>query len=133
MADIEALADSILKMSPPVALMAGLNALMYYLRRTPHVPNWLVPWLIMLLGAVIYPTITQRHEMLFTVPYPIVAQAITGLLIGFAAIGSHRLFEQTMWRFGYDRNGHQSSGENKETDLKTRPRRKHDQSPDVGL
>lgn len=127
--------ESFQKMSPPVALMVGLNAVMYYMRRTPKIPNWMVPWLIMLLGAITYPAITHRQEMIFTVPYPIVAQAITGLLIGFAAIGSHRLFEQTMWRFGYEKNGnaseHKTSGESKETDLKERPRRHN--SPDVGL
>lgn len=84
-------------------------------------------------GSILYPLITNQSEMIFRVPYPLVAQAITGFLIGFAAIGSHRLFEQTVWRFGFDRKGddHQVSGESKETDLKTRPP-KHNR-PDVGL
>lgn len=105
MADIEALVDSILKMSPPVALMVGLNSVMYFLRRTPKLPMWLVPWIIMFLGSTIYPLITHSGDMIFSVPYPVVAQAIIGLIIGFSAIGSHRLFEQTVWRFGLDKNG----------------------------
>jgi hypothetical protein len=139
MSDLEALVDSILKMSPPVALMVGLNSLMYYLRRTPHIPLWLVPWVIMILGAVTYPMITNSGDMIFTVPYPLVAQSIIGFIIGFAAIGVHRLFEQTMWRFGYDKNGgngtsqHKATGEKFETDLKKRPTEKRDPPPDVGL
>jgi hypothetical protein len=135
MSDAQALVESIVRMSPPVALVAGLNAFMYFARRTPKMPKWLVPWIVMGSGAIIYPLITEQGEMIFKVPYPIVAQAITGLLVGFAAIGTHRIFEQTMWRFGYEKNGNSVAHEveKHETDIRTRSKEKRHDPPDVGL
>lgn len=137
MSDFGALMDSIVTMSPSVALMVGLNALMYYLRRTPHIPKWVVPWIIMVLGSILYPLIMSRKDdAVFNVENPVVAKYIIGFIVGFAAIGSHRLFEQTMWRFGYDRNGNGNTDnfeESKTSDLKTRRSRRHDDPPDVGL
>lgn len=122
-------------MSPPVALVAGLNAFMYFARRTPKIPKWLVPWLTMGSGAVVYPLITDQAEMIFRVPYPVIAQAITGFLIGFAAIGSHRLFEQTMWRFGYEKNGTPKDHDTAQIVKTEEDKKRHrpPPSPDVGL
>lgn len=134
MSDIEALVDSILKMSPPVALVVGLNAIMYYLRRTPKIPKWIVPWLIMLLSAIIYPLVTHRKDMIFSVPYPVVAQIVIGLIIGFAAIGTHRLFQQTIWRLGYDKNENgEQVFESTDTEIRRRSRKRDDPPGDVGL
>lgn len=100
MDDIEALVESIIKISPPMALMLALNAMLYFLRQTPIVPNWLASWIIVWSGAFIYPLISKPGLITADVPYPVVANGMTGFLIGFSAVGSHRTFQQAVQRFG---------------------------------
>lgn len=101
MNDASALMNQLLELSPPVAFLLALNALLFVLRKTPQVPNWSLQWVALAVGTFVYPMITDPAKVSFAVQNPKVAQAITGFLIGFAAIGTNKWFRDRLEQLGF--------------------------------
>lgn len=78
---------SITGATPAVALMIVLNGLGFILKAIPQIPNKLIPLVLFLLGAAVYPTIGNYHAATHT-PWPLMS--VYGAGIALAAIG---LFE----------------------------------------
>lgn len=100
-----ALVNQLLDLSPPVAFLLALNSLLFVLRKTPQVPNWSLQWVALLVGTLLYPQLTDPAKVSFAVASPVVAQHVTGFLIGFAAIGTNKWFRDRLKQFGFSSNG----------------------------
>lgn len=87
--DIKVLLD----LSPPVALMFSLNLIFLFLKRSPRIPNDIIPWISPLLGMFVYPWITEPGKVAFAVRSPLAAQMVTGFLVGLAAVGANQWFK----------------------------------------
>jgi hypothetical protein len=80
--------EEILELSPPVALTVALNLVGVFLKKSP-INDWLIPFILMVLGAVVYPFICETAKVSYQVTYPVILNAIYGLCIGGLAVGIH--------------------------------------------
>lgn len=85
--------SAILKMSPPVLLLAGLNLVGWVVKQTP-LARWTIPCLLLLLGAAVWPFMGDWRKIGFDVPYPVVMMVFQGLCIGGGAVGIHQGIKQ---------------------------------------
>jgi hypothetical protein len=76
----------LLELSPPILLALALNLVGYALRQSP-VPNWLIPFLLMLIGAGTAP-------FLFTGPGTMAQRILQGLVLGGFAVGLNQAWRQ---------------------------------------
>ena len=89
--------DQITQLSPPVALAAALWFLGAFLKRSP-VPDWLIPFLLPLVGAIAFPFIADTSEVNFNVRSPAMFHAILGFCIGGAAVAMNEAGKQFLNR-----------------------------------
>lgn len=89
--------DSLLDLSPPVALLAALNAFGYALKKSP-LQNWIIPIALPILGGVLYPLISETARVSHSVNNPTVFNGVIGFLIGSAATGFNQALRQFVWR-----------------------------------
>ena len=85
--------DQITQLSPPVALAAALWFLGAFLKRSP-VPDWLIPFLLPLVGAIAFPLIADVSEVNFNVKSPAAFQAVIGFCIGGASVAMNEAGKQ---------------------------------------
>ena len=91
----------ILQASPPLALAVALNVVGEALKRSP-VPNWMLPLILPLLGALAYPFIAEAGKVNYEVARPDVLLGIYGFCIGAASVGLNQMFRQFLGRRGAD-------------------------------
>lgn len=84
--------ESILQLSPTVALVVALNIFGTALKKSP-ISNWLIPYLLLLAGAIVYPLIADP-KLYVTVTNPLALKTIHGFLIGGCSTGIHQAFRQ---------------------------------------
>lgn len=89
--------DQITQLSPPVALAAALWFLGAFLKRSP-VPDWLIPFLLPLVGAIAFPFIADTSEVNFNVRSLAMFHAILGFCIGGASVAMNEAGKQFLNR-----------------------------------
>lgn len=77
--------DYVTKMPEHLLLILVLNVIGMLLKRTPGVPNKMIPALLVLLGACLYPMIGKPGQISPELRNPTAMLAIYGVLLGFAA------------------------------------------------
>lgn len=90
--------QELLKLSPPVILVLGLNFLGLGLKKSP-MPNWTIPIILSLTGLVVYPHIAETGSVGFEVRNPDVLLAVYGFALGAASVGLNQVFRQIFGRF----------------------------------
>ncbi len=83
--------NELLDFSPPLALAAALNLLGIALKKSP-IANWLIPLLLPVIGAGVYPLISQPLH--YQCAHPIVLMAIYGFVIGSGSVGLNQIVRQ---------------------------------------
>jgi len=81
--------QDILEMAPPVAMALCLNIVGMALKKSP-VANWLIPWILIALGAVVFPFVSDYSKINFQCKNPMVLNAIYGAAIGGLSVGLHQ-------------------------------------------
>lgn len=87
----------ILQASPPVALAVGLNVLGYILKKSP-VANWMIPIILSLLGALVFPYISDVGKINFQCRQPMVLLGVYGFCIGAGSVGLNQMARQFLGR-----------------------------------
>jgi prepilin signal peptidase PulO-like enzyme (type II secretory pathway) len=93
---------TLLQSSPPIALAIGLNLLGLALKTSP-IKNWLIPILLPVMGAAVYPFISEQGAINFQVKNPDALQAVYGFVIGAGSVGLNQMLRQFTGR--KDENG----------------------------
>lgn len=65
------------------------NAVGLLLKRSP-VQNWVIPWVALGLGVVLYPLIGDPSQVPWNVRSPLAHSLVLGGLIGWASVGGHQ-------------------------------------------
>ena len=92
--------QQLLELSPLLLIWFGINLLMWVAKRIPQVPNWSIPLIALVIGAVALPLFTDPGKVLFSVRCPVCLQVFQGACVGLASVGTHQLFRQIVGRFG---------------------------------
>lgn len=78
------LLNQILEMSPAALFVLGFNGLGLALKKSP-VANWMIPYILAAVGALLWPCISDPSKVSYTMKYPVVYQALVGaVLAGFS-------------------------------------------------
>lgn len=88
------LINDLVHMSPPVALAAALWVVGTIIKRS-RIENWLIPFILPLLGALTYPFIADTSKVSYEVHSPMLVNALIGVTIGWMATAA----DQTIWQF----------------------------------
>jgi hypothetical protein len=84
----------IVNVAPPLALFAVLYAAGMILKAVPHIPNWIIPCVLPVLGAVIYPYVGEYSEVVKAARVPWAMMALYGFGIGWATTGANQALSQ---------------------------------------
>jgi hypothetical protein len=82
------------ELAPPLVLSFVLNGFGYFLKQTPYSKDWAIPFILMILGAIIYPFVAELDKMQFNVKSITVFNALIGAGIGALAVGLNQAFKQ---------------------------------------
>lgn len=85
-------------LTPPVLLMLVLNLFGLALKRVPAVPDWLIPLLLPVMGAIIHPFVGDYSDLVKAARFPWVYMALYGFGIGWAAVGANQALRQFLGR-----------------------------------
>jgi len=86
MSEIEEVIEQIFELSAP-ALMVVLLVLLGWTIKGSPVPNWLIPWILVLVGTFVFPQICDRQAIVYNAYNPTVYTHVIGAILGFAAGG----------------------------------------------
>lgn len=86
-------------LGPIPALWFLLGFINMFAKKTPFFPNWFIPWFSSIIGAMLFPFMSDKG--IFRIPYPIIGQVVVGALLGFASVGTYEGFKNTVRRFGF--------------------------------
>lgn len=93
---------TLFELAPPVVLLLALNVVGLAVKKSP-VPDWLIVWILPLLGGVAYPFIAGWNGATATaVAHPEVLNVLYGVAIGGAAVWGNQLLRQTSAAFKPD-------------------------------
>ncbi len=79
--------DQLLAVSPRIALVLVLCVVGYWLKRSP-LPNWIIPWALIVLGALAYPIIADVKDD--DTAQLVIFNVMLGMLFGAASVGLHQ-------------------------------------------
>lgn len=85
--------DQLLELSPPVLLALCLSLSGVFLKKS-RVQNWLIPWMLMSVGALIFPFIADVATKEIHSRNPIFYHAVIGAAIGGLSVGAHQAISQ---------------------------------------
>lgn len=88
--------NTLLQASPPLALVLAINLLLYGLKRAPWPPNWSLPMIAMLVGAVAYPFIADIAKPTLTVKSPLAYNVVLGFALGGLSVAFNQQFRQIL-------------------------------------
>ena len=90
----------ILKLSPPLLLVVALGCLGKVIKCIPKVPNWIIPIVLPIVGAILYRSIGTAFPLpwIAEVHSPGVVYAVMGFVLGSAAVGFHQAWQQWIGR-----------------------------------
>lgn len=87
--------NALTQLTPPVALGLSLIIAGAFLKQSP-VQNWIIPWILMAVGGVLYPMIGEVGKVSYNVRFPAAFNAVIGVCIGGFAVGMHQGFKQAI-------------------------------------
>ena len=93
--------SDIATLSPCALLAMLLMGLGVVLKRSP-VEDWLIPFILIGLGALLYPFIADVTEIARGVKHPGIYRVVVGATIGTVSVGTHGTFRQFLRRKGDD-------------------------------
>lgn len=96
--------NTIFKMSPLVGMAAGINIVIFILKKF-GVPSKYFHLIAVALGMVLTPLLVPRSAIAYDVPHPLTALLLAGALLGFVAIGFHQKFKSLLEKIGANTNG----------------------------
>jgi hypothetical protein len=91
--DIPTNLNEIVQLSPPIALALGLNIVGAAIKKIGRLDS-AIPLVLISLGAVIYPFISEMGKVDYECRNPMVLLGIYGALIGSASVGLNQMFRQ---------------------------------------
>lgn len=91
------LVDNITQLSPPAALAAALWVVGNAIKKS-RFENWLIPFVLPLLGALAFPFIAETANVNYQVRSPMLFNGLIGMAIGGAATGLDQMFGQWLAR-----------------------------------
>ena len=96
--------EQLLKLSPPFLLIVALMYLGKTLKSTPRVPDWTVPWILPLVGGILYTYLGPAFPLpwIAQVECPKVVYGIIGFVCGSTAVGFHQVWRQFVTRYDED-------------------------------
>ena len=80
--------EQLVSVSPRIALVLVLCVVGYWLKRSPF-PNWMIPWVLILLGAIAYPVMADWKDDDYTAQL-VMLNVLLGMLLGAASVGLHQ-------------------------------------------
>jgi hypothetical protein len=93
--------SDIATLSPPLLLAVVLNGVGIFLKRSP-LKDWTIPFILMPLGAIIYPFIADVTDLHKGTGNPIAYRVVVGTAIGIISVGVHSTFKQFLTRKNQD-------------------------------
>jgi hypothetical protein len=87
------LIENVTQLSPPALLAVALYGLGFVLKKSP-MPDWLIPFVLPCVGAVLFPFIADTASVSYTVKSPAAWSAIVGFVIGMGATGINEAVKQ---------------------------------------
>lgn len=91
------LIENLTQLSPPVALAVALYFVGAAIKKSPW-SDWLIPFALPLLGAVLYPFIAETANVSYSVKNPTAFNAIIGVSIGGMSIALENMIYQWLNR-----------------------------------
>ena len=88
----------LLSASPAVMLVLVLNFVGFAVKRIPKIPNWLIPILLPVVGAILFPFVGERTAAIQAAHFPGAQLALYGAGLGCAAVGLHQAMRQWLGR-----------------------------------
>ena len=85
---------TILDASPAVVLMVVLNFIGFAVKRIPAIPNWLIPFILPVLGGLAYPYVGEFSPAIKLAKHPAALMVLYGVGIGCAAVGVNQALKQ---------------------------------------
>lgn len=79
--------DQLLAVSPRIALVLVLCVIGFLMKRSP-LPNWLIPWILLILGGAGYTVMADVKDEDYTAKL-IFYNVVLGMLLGAASVGLH--------------------------------------------
>lgn len=89
--------SDIATLSPPLLLALVLNGVGVFLKRSP-INDWIIPFILILLGAIIYPFIADVAEVAQGTRNATAYRVVVGAAIGVISVGVHATLKQFMGR-----------------------------------
>lgn len=86
----------ITKLTPVPLLILALNVLALGIKKVPKVPNWLIPIILPIVGAALYPFIGGMVPItgIESLSYPAVFYGLIGFVCGGIAVWGHQVVIQ---------------------------------------
>lgn len=91
------LIENVTQLSPPALLAVALYGLGFVLKKSP-MPDWLIPFVLPCVGAIVFPFIADVSEVNFNVKSPAAFQAVIGFCIGGASVAMNEAGKQFLNR-----------------------------------
>lgn len=94
--------DSLLKVSPPIALAIFINFLLLFIGKLEYFrakKDWL-PIIALLIGGLVYPLVAEVGKISFSVPYPTMLNIVIGVCIGGLSVAFHQIFKNLLKKVG---------------------------------
>jgi hypothetical protein len=88
--------EKITSLPPAVLLVVVLNALAVLVRKLPCVSNWVIPWIVVGVGTVIYPRISTPANTVFS-SVDVWTLYCQGFGLGFMSLGLDSLLAKFDW------------------------------------
>ena len=99
---MDEVANTIFKMSPPVLLMLGINAVILSIHKL--IPDKYLTIICVAIGGAMCPLLIPETSLIYSVPSPRTALVLVGVLFGACARGLHTKIKAklTAWGWIYD-------------------------------
>ena len=91
------LIENVTQLSPPALLAVALYGLGFVLKKSP-MPDWLIPFVLPCVGAIVFPFIADTSEVNFNVKSPAAFHAVIGFCIGGASVAMNEAGKQFLNR-----------------------------------
>jgi hypothetical protein len=89
--------------APSVILVLTLNGFGLAIKKVPYVPDWLIPLILPVAGALIYPFVGEYSPVVLKAQIPTLLMGLYGFGLGWVAVGANQFWRQMIGRF---LNGH---------------------------
>lgn len=90
---------TVMKMSPPMLLIVGINVIIFVVER--FITERFITAIAVGLGAFLTPLLIPNGVIDYDVPSPMTARIIFGMIFGFLAVAVHDKFKRLLQKWGY--------------------------------